>query len=167
MSDSSLPRTVLNFRRVVGVIENITAILIISLLSLVVFLQVFFRYVLNNPLAWSEELARFLSIWLVYISAAIVLRDDSHMSMDYFVKLLPHKAQAWIDAAGKLIISIFLFIGVKESFTIIRITMMQLSPSLDIPMGLIYLALPVSFSLMLLDFLTRIILKKRLGDRQP
>lgn len=154
----------LRFRALINKIENIIAIFVISLLSVVVFLQVFFRYVLNNPLAWSEELARFLAIWLVYISAAIVLRDDSHMSMDYFVKLFSPKVQAWADVIGKIIISTFLLVGIKESFKIIRITMSQLSPSLDIPMGLIYLALPTSFSLMLLDFITRIILRKRKGD---
>lgn len=164
MRTQSFKDSVQKFRQLLILVENGIAIFVISILSVVVFLQVFFRYVLNDPLAWSEELARFLSIWLVYVSAAIVLRDDAHMSMDYFVKLLSPRLQVAVDILGKLIISAFLFVGIKESFKIIGITMSQLSPSLDIPMGLIYLALPTSFSLMVLDFITRIILKKRKGD---
>jgi TRAP-type C4-dicarboxylate transport system permease small subunit len=54
---------------------------------------------------------------------------------------------------------------IVQSGTLIKITMSQASPSLSIPMGLIYLALPVSFVLMILDFLSRIVLKKREGDK--
>jgi len=133
-------------------------------LCLVVALQVFFRYFLNAPLAWSEELARFMFIWLVFIGSAVVLRTDSHMSLDFFVNHLPLKARVVIDIVGKIIVSLFLLLGIYESTTIIRITMDQLSPSLDIPMGLIYLALPVSFALMLIDFATRIMLGIRQGD---
>lgn len=119
----------------------------------------------NKPLAWSEELARFLSVYLVYIASAVVLRDDSHMSMDYFVELLPHKAKIVVDIIGKVIISLFLLLAIIKSFTIVRITFSQLSPSLDIPMGIVYAALPISFSLMLMDYITRIILQKREGDK--
>lgn len=125
----------------------------------------FFRYVVNKPLAWSEELARFLSIYLVYIASSVVLRDDSHMSMDYVVQLLPEKTRAIVDIIGKVIISSFLVLAIIKSFTIVRITFYQVSPSLNIPMGIIYAALPISFSLMLIDFITRIILTQREGDK--
>lgn len=152
------------FRRILNKVQDVLAIAMLIVLCVVVFLQVFFRYALNSPLAWSEELARFMFIWLVYVGAAIVLRTDSHMSLDYFINLMPEKFRVVVDILGKIIVSMFLVLGIRESFTIIRITMPQLSPSLDIPMGLIYLALPVSFVLMLLDFATRIVLGLRQGD---
>lgn len=158
--------SVAKFRHYINKAEDIVVIIDISILSIVVFLQVFFRYVLNAPLAWSEELARYLFIWLVYLASAVVLRDDSHMSMDYFINLFPSSIRIGIDIFGKFVISLFLLVGIRESFTVVNITMMQTSPSLDIPMGFIYAALPVSFFLMLLDFATRIILHKRQGDKQ-
>lgn len=166
MSDTLCIHTIRKIRRVINKTEDMLSITIIILLCIVVFLQVFFRYVVNKPLAWSEELARFLSIYLVYIASSVVLRDDSHMSMDYFVLLLPYKARIILDIIGKVIISSFLVLAIIKSFTIIKITFTQLSPSLNIPMGVIYAALPISFTLMLIDFITRIILRKREGDKK-
>lgn len=157
--------TVRKCRKIFNRVEDLLTIGITVLLVVVVFLQVVFRYFFNSPLAWSEELARYVFIWLVYISAAVVLRDDSHMSMDFFVTRMSEKFRVFVDIMTKILISIFMIICIVQSITLIRITLPQISPSLSIPMGLIYLALPVSFVLMLLDFLSRIILKKREGDK--
>jgi len=165
MSDSRYIHHVRKIRRIINKTEDVFSVSILIVLCVVVFLQVFFRYVVNKPLAWSEELARFLSIYLVYIASSVVLRDDSHMSMDYVVQLLPEKARAIVDIIGKVIISSFLILAIVKSFTIVRITFFQVSPSLNIPMGVIYAALPISFSLMLIDFITRILLRTREGDR--
>ena len=165
MSDSRYIHHVRKIRRIINKTEDVFSVSILIVLCVVVFLQVFFRYVVNKPLAWSEELARFLSIYLVYIASSVVLRDDSHMSMDYVVQLLPDKARAIVDIIGKVIISSFLILAIVKSFTIVRITFFQVSPSLNIPMGVIYAALPISFSLMLIDFITRILLRKREGDK--
>ncbi len=153
------------FRRNLNKIEDLITILITIALVIIVFLQVFFRYFLNNPLAWSEEFARFTFIWLVYISSAVVLRDDSHMSMNFVVMRMPEKLRSIVDIVNKIMISVFLVLCIIRSQMLVAITMEQISPSLSIPMGFIYLALPVSFTLMLLDFVTRIILKKREGDK--
>lgn len=152
-------------RNIINKVEDLLTIVITIVLVVIVFLQVFFRYFLNNPLAWSEEFARFTFIWLVYISSAVVLRDDSHMSMDFLVMRFPKKVRIIIDIVTKILISAFLMLCIVKSKILIDLTMAQISPSLSIPMGLIYLALPVGFILMLLDFLTRIILQKREGDK--
>ncbi len=165
MRESLCIHNIKKLRRIVNKAEDVMSVSIIILLCIVVFLQVFFRYVVNKPLAWSEELARFLSIYLVYIASSVVLRDDSHMSMDYVVQLLPIKARVFIDILGKVIISSFLILAIVKSLTLVRVAFTQLSPSLDIPMGIIYAALPISFFFMLFDFITRIILRQREGDK--
>ncbi len=153
------------FRRILNITEDVVTIVSSIFLVVVVFLQVFFRYALNSPLAWSEELARFIFIWLVFISSAVVLRDDSHMSMNYFVNLMPKKVRTVIDIVSKGIISAFMVMCLFQTVKIMRITATQLSPSLTIPMSVIYCSLFVGFTLMLIDFATRIILRKREGDR--
>jgi TRAP-type transport system small permease protein len=153
------------FRRILNITEDVVTIVSSIFLVVVVFLQVFFRYALNSPLAWSEELARFIFIWLVFISSAVVLRDDSHMSMNYFVNLMPKKVRTIIDIVSKGIISAFMVMCLFQTAKIMRITATQLSPSLTIPMSLIYFAMFVGFTLMLIDYATRIILRKREGDR--
>jgi len=153
------------FRRMLGKMEDVVTIVVSVFLVVVVFCQVFFRYALNSPLAWSEELARFTFVWLVFISAALVLRDDSHMSMNFFVNLMPEKVRATVDIVSKAIISVFMAITMGQTIKIMKVTASQTSPSLGIPMSLIYCSLFVCFSLMLIDFATRIILRLREGDK--
>ena len=153
------------FRKLLNSLEDFVTLIVSILLVVIVFFQVFFRYVLNSPLAWSEELARFTFVWLVFISSAVVARDDSHMSMNFVVNLMPEKVRAIIDVISKLIISIFMVITMRQTIIIMRITASQASPSLQIPMSLIYFSLFVGFALMLLDYATRIILRRREGDK--
>lgn len=163
--DNNFVSMIEKIRKVFNRVEDFLTIGITLVLVVVVFLQVVFRYFFNSPLAWSEELARYVFIWLVYISAAVVLRDDSHMSMDFFATRMPKKYRVVVDIVTKSLIALFMIMCIVQSGTLIKITMSQASPSLSIPMGLIYLALPVSFVLMILDFLSRIVLKKREGDK--
>lgn len=153
------------FRRILNITEDFVTIACSIALVVVVFLQVFFRYALNSPLAWSEELARFIFIWLVFISSAVVLRDDSHMSMDYFVNLMPIRIRVVIDIVKKVIISAFMIMCLFQTVKIMKVTASQQSPSLGIPMSLIYFAMFFGFTLMLIDYITRVILKKREGDK--
>jgi TRAP-type C4-dicarboxylate transport system permease small subunit len=162
---TSFVRGAEKFRKLLNSIEDLVTIILSVLLVVIVFFQVFFRYALNNPLAWSEELARFTFVWLVFMSSAVVVRDDSHMSMDFVVNLLPERIRVIIDIISKVIISIFMIITMRQTIIIMKVTFSQASPSLQIPMSLIYFSLFVGFALMLLDYATRIILKLREGDK--
>lgn len=98
-------------------------------------------------------------------SSAVVARDDSHMSMNFVVQQMPEKLRAIVDIISKVIISIFMIITMRQTIIIMKITASQTSPSLQIPMSLIYFSLFVGFALMLLDFATRIMLRRREGDK--
>lgn len=137
---------------------NVVVITLIALIIIVVFIQVFSRYVLNNPLTWSEELARYLFIWITFLASVVVFRENGHMSVDFIVTLFPHKIRVLVDLIGKAIITIFLITILYVSPNIITITFKQLSPTLSVPMGVIYLAFPVSLGLMLLELIFRILL---------
>ena len=65
------------------------AIMLVSVITVVTSYQVFSRFVLNYTPAWTEELARFLLIWLVFIGSVIAYRKGSHLSVDFFLSLLP------------------------------------------------------------------------------
>ena len=63
-------------------------------LVLVVFLQVLTRYAFNQPPAWSEELARYLQVWIILLASPLCIRKGSHLAVDYFGhKLGPRNRQ--------------------------------------------------------------------------
>jgi len=127
--------------------SNIVEIIIalqVAVLSVVVLLQVFFRYVLNYPLAWSEELSRFLLIWVVLLGAAIGIKRKSHFSVDIVFKKFPEKLQQRIQFA----IDVFLFILIFDVMVIngvylANLTFRQISPALHLRVSYVYSAVLV------------------------
>lgn len=124
---------------------------IISLMvsmTILVFLQVVFRYVWDNPLAWSEEIARFFFVWITFLSAANLLRIGQHISVKTFVEMLPPVPRICAEAIGHLVVLacsiMFLFGGIGITID----EWMQRSPSLQIEMGWIYLVIPIASFLM-------------------
>src|SRR5581483_10880878 len=59
------------------------------LLAFVVFLQFFTRYILNDSLAWTEEIARYLLIGVAFIGAGMAVRKNSHIHVEFFYVYLP------------------------------------------------------------------------------
>ncbi|MDN5344086.1 MAG: hypothetical protein PWQ18_197 [Clostridia bacterium] len=106
------------------------------------FLQVIFRYVLNNSLTWSEELTRYLFIWSVFIAAPVALVRKMHMGVDIIFNRLPGKVQIFTAAIIDLCVAIFALALVNYGFKLTSITMNQPSPAMRIPMGYVYLAIP-------------------------
>lgn len=139
---------------VLFVIEHFATILFI-LFFLSVVLQVFFRYVLNLPLTWSEEAARYLNIWAVLLGASLSVKYKDHLRVDLIdglVKRWPYRAQAvfyFITTALSLLL-VLSFLDGSIHMTIDRwdvpLTMLPFNQ------GIIYLSLLVSSVLMLWFF---------------
>ena len=73
-------------------IENLLFILF-SLMVVIVFINVVARFVFNNAITSSEEIARFCLIWLVFIGAALALAENEHLGFDLLVNVLPGTAK--------------------------------------------------------------------------
>lgn len=140
------------FKKIIKIMDWISYALLIVFSSAMVistFLQVIFRYLLNHPLFWSEELSRYCFVWIVFVGAAIAMKQGAHIGVDYFVKKLPSRFKNYLKIAINILIISFLFIIINQSILVVIVNMSQHSPAIGIPMGLIYLAIPVGLSLML------------------
>jgi TRAP-type transport system small permease protein len=143
-------------------IHNLTrlleqALIVLSvLISAVVFLQVVFRYVLQQPLFWSEELPRYLLIWMSFLAAAREQKDEAHINIGLCLTPLPVAAQRWIRLFTNLVILAFLAILVYSGTLVINITAYHRSTALQIPMAAVYAALPVGAMLMMLYLVLQI-----------
>ncbi|GEP58854.1 ABC transporter permease [Reyranella soli] len=65
------------------------------------------RYVFHQPVIWSDELAAILFLWLAMLGSTIALRRGAHMRLTLFVNLAPPAMRAWLEAAGSLVIALF------------------------------------------------------------
>lgn len=107
--------------------------------------QVISRYVLNNPSTVTEELILVSFIWMALFAAAYVFGKMDHMKMSFVLDKLNKKNNLRLKIVAELIIMIFaLFILVFGGGKMCSLCMGEASSSLKIPMGYIYLALPIS-----------------------
>lgn len=134
------------------------SVIAISVLMIVVTLaQVIFRYVIAAPLPWSEELARYCFVWIVFLGGAIGLSRGIHLGVDLFVNLLPERFRVGVEILSNVLISCFAASVTFASYPVISMNMMQHSPALGVKMSLIYIAIPISMGLIFLICLERAI----------
>ena len=117
-------------------------------MTCVVFVSVVFRYVLDSPLSWTEELASMLFAWLTFVGAYMGFRSRSHIAIDTLVIFLPQNVRRWlarvVDAGVLLLVAIFIWQGLRLTVT----TWSLEYPAMEISRGYLYLSLPVGAVLM-------------------
>jgi len=120
---------------------------VVAVLVLDVLLQVFTRFVLNKPSSWTEELAVFMLIWVSLLGAAVALGRGAHLGIDYFVGKLPERARLATEVFVFFCVAAFSFlVMVLGGIDLVRSTLElgQPSPALNVQMGHVYLAVPIS-----------------------
>lgn len=143
------------------------SVIAISVAMVVVTLaQVVFRYVLGAPLPWSEELARYCFVWIVFLGGAIGLERGIHLGVDLFVNLLPPRLRTSLDVLSNVLIGCFAAAVVYASFPVIGMNLMQHSPAMGVQMSWIYIAIPISMVLIIVITVERIanIVRSRAGQ---
>ncbi len=130
-------------------LEISVCIVLMCILSVVLFVQVFFRYVMQASLSWSEELARYTFVWLVYMGIPYGCKIMKHIKIDAGLFLFPRKMRKYIVILGDIIFMIFAFVIVYFAWKLEQKQIMfgQLSPAMMIPMWIPYGAPLVGFIL--------------------
>lgn len=119
-----------------------------SALVLDVSWQVFTRQVLNQPSGWSEELAKYLFIWLGLFGAALVFGERGHIAVDFAVKKLPVRAQLVLSVIVQLAILTFTgLVLIWGGYRVSKLAWNQNLTGLPVNVGPLYLALPISGAL--------------------
>lgn len=139
-------------------IQRWLSLVLLALLCIVTFLQVFARYVLNYPLYWSEELARYVFVWLTFIGFGIAVQRRSEMSVAYFVDLLSEKTKVIIEFGIRILTLLFLLLATYQGVILAFESWDILTIALELPWTYIYLAIPVGFFLIFFQYLARLML---------
>lgn len=128
----------------------------VAAMFLVVVAQVFFRYVLNASLVWAEEAARYLLVLTTFLGASVAMRRGGHIAVRLFVDWMPAPARRAVElfahAVSCLVYAVLIWHGgalARENFT-------QASPAIGLPLGGLYLMIPLAGALLALEALERI-----------
>jgi TRAP-type C4-dicarboxylate transport system permease small subunit len=130
---------------------QIVIMVMFAALIVTVFYQVLGRYLFNAPPSWSEELARFLQVWIALLASALCIQQGMHLGVDYLLYAVPPRGRAVLEALVHVMVSGFLLLLLVQGGKILDVAGVQSSPAMGINMWYAYLAVPVGAALMLLE----------------
>ncbi|MDD4080074.1 MAG: TRAP transporter small permease [Eubacteriales bacterium] len=139
--------------------EGYVCVVMLLVMSVVVFIQVVFRFVLKASLPWSEELSRYLLVWVSFLGGAYGIKTGAHLGIEAVKLMLPKKAQQIVQVVaillGIVICAIILKLGVDLVSTQLR--RIQYSPAMRIPMAYAYAAVPVGMVFFIIRYIVQLV----------
>ena len=137
---------------IVATFKALKAVLVILLLSMIGVLvaHIWFRYVLNNSLTWSEELMKILLVWFGMLSVSVLAVRREHVAIVVFKEHMPKKTSAFLTKFSQILTVVICIVMVVVGFQYMITSGMRLTPALRISYGWAYAAIPVSFILVTL-----------------
>ncbi|MEN0645095.1 TRAP transporter small permease [Alkalicoccobacillus gibsonii] len=134
-----------SINRVLGKVIIFLSSTMFGVMVLVAVWQVVSRYLLNSPSTFSEEFLRYSLIWVTMIGGAYAFHIKKHIAIDMFVERFSTVIQNRIRQCALIFLVLFsLIVMVYGGIQIVLLTTTQQTVSLGIPMGYVYLSLPVS-----------------------
>ncbi|RAK22068.1 TRAP-type C4-dicarboxylate transport system permease small subunit [Anoxybacillus vitaminiphilus] len=119
---------------------NALITIILSAMCIFVFLNVVLRYVFNSGLTWSEELARYLFVWVVFLGAIVASKDKGHLGVDLLVSILPRGWQRIAYVLSNIVIIIVLGLFIDGLIKMMALNSGVTGPGTGLPVALFYLA---------------------------
>jgi TRAP-type transport system small permease protein len=132
--------------RVCGVLVMV----MVPVMTVVIFLQVVMRYVFMAPFAWSEELSRYLLVWISCLGSAYAVRKVMHINIVFVKNLFPSPVRVLMTISSHVIVMVFFFFCLYHGWIDSIEEWIQRTAAMQIPMTFPKLAIPVGFGLMVL-----------------
>lgn len=134
------------YRGVVWAERAVAMSLLVGLLALI-FTQIFTRYVLNAPLSWTEELARFVFIWFTFTSAALVMARRRHITVILFGARGSGRVISIVEAFAYLVVIVVSIAMVVGGVQMVSGASRLVSPGTNIPLGVVYASIVAGYGL--------------------
>ena len=153
-----------HFERILVKINNFIVILMLMIMFVLVFINVITRYSMGFSMNWAEEVSRYLMIWIAYLGIGLAMREKRHASFQVLYDILPKKYVPYIKLLVSLIIIIFMIFLVVLGFQYSQFAMRNKTAVLRLPIGYIYLCIPIGALTFLLHFI--LILKEYITAKE-
>jgi TRAP-type C4-dicarboxylate transport system permease small subunit len=119
-------------------------------MAAVVFYQVFTRYVLDDSAGWTEEIARYFLVAVVFIGASMSVRKNNHIQVDYFYRLMPRVMARILSTLVDVVRCVFLGYAAWLTWLLIQRIGNQPMAVVELPVGIVFSCMLFGFVLMFL-----------------
>lgn len=132
--------------RIVEALLILGSVIIVSTVTV----EVVLRYIFGQSLIFTEELSRYLMVWIIFLGSAIAIRDGSHIKITALVKYFSPKIQQVLSIIAYTLTTVFLVIISIEGIKILPQQLYQMCITMDISLFYFYLAIPTGSVLMII-----------------
>lgn len=139
--------------RLIDRIADTVLALLLAGTVIVLGVAVWFRYVLNESLGWSDEVAGYTLVWMIFLGSYACARKGLHLDFPFLSERLPARFRRILDRAIQAALSAYCLFVAWQSWKVLTVIGHSSLRSVDMPRGVFLSALPVSFALMAVAFL--------------
>lgn len=132
-----------------GMVETVSVILLFIMIAVTVY-QVVMRGVFRSPTSWSEEIALLLMIWFGYLGMVLGVRDNVHISVEFFFDRLPEWLQFTLEIVNNALLAVFSYFMLVEGMRLMEVSRAQRFPATRINRSWMYAVMLVAGALMFL-----------------
>lgn len=107
-------------------------------MAILVFGNVILRYAFNSGITWSEEMSRFLFVWMVFFGAIAALKDNMHLGVDLLVNALPRPLKKGVFMVSNILVIYLLWLLLDGSWKMTVLNMDSAAPATGMPLAYVY-----------------------------
>ncbi|WP_439235127.1 TRAP transporter small permease [Lonepinella koalarum] len=112
--------------------------LMLAVMIALVFLNVVLRFFFNSGLVWSEEVSRYVFVYVIYLGAIVAMKENAHLGVDTFIKNMPEKLKWLFFVVGRLIIIAVMAILFKGSLAMVVQSSTAKAAATGLPLSIVY-----------------------------
>jgi TRAP-type C4-dicarboxylate transport system permease small subunit len=150
---------------IINRVTEYTIAVMMGVMTIIIALQVFTRYVLNDSLTWTEEIGRYLMIWICFLGSAMALKYGEHISVTFIEERLPRRIRQGVRVAIALTVLAFFALATWVGVLMTLQVSDQQAPVTWISMAWAYSCIPVGCFFMMIHALAH--LAQYRGDPAP
>jgi TRAP-type transport system small permease protein len=117
---------------------NIVMAAALAIMVILVFGNVVLRYFFNTGITWSEEVSRYLFIWLTFLGAIGAFKNKDHLGVDMLIKRLPNKMKKVVLIISELLMLFVLILILDGSWKMTMLNLGSTAPATGMPMAVVY-----------------------------
>ena len=134
---------------------------LLTCMVVIVFANVISRYYLNAALAWSEEVTRFMLIWMVFLGAVLAYVNDEHLGLDILVKSLPRRLRLSVAVLVDVLIMFAVWLLIHGASMLSVGSWEWEAPATSVPYGYIYTIVPICGTIMIMQAFGKLVMHVR------
>lgn len=117
--------------------------------TLLLFVNIVLRYAFQSSTTWAEEVIRYAIVWVTFIGCSLCAQRGSHVGIDLFAQALPEKGKRAILAFGQFSSALFMAFSAWYGYQLFSMVLAlnQKSPAMMMPMAVVYISMPIGFTL--------------------